>query len=218
MNTSPKIQASTVTSEIRPVPDPTVLTTQQIYTAIAALRDVMEVRLSAMDKAVQLLQEAANRRPTIGELEEQVEGRFRRIDTIFEERAVQSAALTAANLLAVQAALQAQKESLLAQKEAAAETLKSSGIAIAKAEVATNDSLRQLQTLFQTSMGALGTQLQDLKSRLDRGEGDHAGQREARGTDRTNHLDSRALVFSIVASVTALGIVLVGLLNFAKLH
>src|SRR3954467_2137747 len=83
--------APAVTTESRPVPDPTVLTTQQIYNAVASLRDVMDVRLCAMDKAVNLLQETANRKPTIGEVEgvhrTKIENLEKRLDHKYVETA-----------------------------------------------------------------------------------------------------------------------------------
>lgn len=178
-----------VTSESRPVPDPTVLTTQQIFNSIAALRDVIDVRLAGMDQAVDLLQQAANRKPTIGELEARFEEKFRAICMVLSERERRDAALVAANQTAV-----------------------------IKAEVATNDSLSQLQALFQSSIGGLNGQVQDLKSRLDRGEGGSVRERETRNDNRNTHLDSRSLVFSVVASVAAIGAVLLGILNFVHLQ
>jgi hypothetical protein len=156
-------------TEWRPVPDPTVLTTQQLSVAIAAQRDLFETRIEAMDTAVKLLQENANRSPTIGEVYARFEERFIRIDQSFVERDKRTDQLTLASSTAIAAALQA-------QKEAAGESQKSSSAAIAKAETATSESIKQLQVLFQTSIAALSTQILDVKSRLDKGEGQGVGR------------------------------------------
>jgi hypothetical protein len=42
--------------ESRPVPDPTVLTTEQLNREITSLKSVIETRLDGMDKAIELLQ------------------------------------------------------------------------------------------------------------------------------------------------------------------
>jgi len=204
--------------DMRPVPDPTVLTTQQLSVAIDSLRALFEVRLSGMDRAVDILQSMANRSPTIGEvvskyeeraqqidkiisfLMEQVKGRhaeiaeesknlreliegkfsvigtalkgmdavseqrFMRVDSQFIERDKRAEQLAAASALGLTTALSA-------QKEAAAETQKSSSAAIAKSEGSTAESIKQLQTLFQTTIAGLSAQVLDVKSRLDKGEG-----------------------------------------------
>src|SRR4051812_29940910 len=238
----PSSVAPGVTTESRPIPDPTVLTTQQIYNAVASLRDVMDVRLCAMDKAVQLLQETANRKPTIGEVEgvhrTKIENLEKRVDhkyvetaadlshlrdihgarmdgienlfkTQFEEREKRNRQMAEASTAAIGAALQA-------QRDAAFETQRSSGAAITKAEIATNDTLRQLQALFQTSINALNTQVQDLKSRIDRGEAGDVGKREATGDSRTQQLDARSLIFSVIAALLAGGAFMVALLNYVR--
>lgn len=65
--TAPPPQHRDGTSNV-PVPDPTTLTTQQLYRESTGLRDILETRLAAMDKALGLLQNAANKSPSIGEV------------------------------------------------------------------------------------------------------------------------------------------------------
>ena len=222
-------------TEWRPVPDPTELTTQQLATAISSQRDLFETRLEAMDKAVMVLQSMANRSPTIGEVYtkfnekfaaiEQLlsamdnisKERFLRIDQQFIERDKRTDQLTLASSTAIAAALQA-------QKEAAGETQKSSAAAIAKSETSTSESIKQLQALFQTSIGGLTTQLLDLKSRLDKGEGQGVGKvnatddyRYEQGVRRVETTDNRGLIFGIVGSVIGFGALLITLiLNIAR--
>src|SRR6185503_2831523 len=75
----------------RPIPDPTVLTTQQLQREVAALKEIIFTRLDANDKAVQLLHEDVTRVPTdtdkqIAHLKELHEEKFDSIDQQIKER------------------------------------------------------------------------------------------------------------------------------------
>lgn len=48
-----------VSFDRRPIPDPTVLTTQQLVREIAALKEIIGTRLDGMDKAIDLLHDSA---------------------------------------------------------------------------------------------------------------------------------------------------------------
>jgi hypothetical protein len=168
----------------RPDPDPTEATASQLKEAIRNLEARIQTRLDAMDKAQALFHEDLTRVPTsvdravlqlrellaerMNKIEEVSEQRFIRIDSGFTERDKRTDQLTLASSTAIAAALQA-------QKEAAGETQKSSALAIDKSEKSTIEALKQLQTLFQTAMSASTTQINDLKSRLDKGEGRTTG-------------------------------------------
>lgn len=95
------------------------------------------------------------------------------------------------------------ESSLQGQKDAAGETQKSSAAAISKAEKATSESITQLQTLFQTSIAGLSTQISDVKSRLDKGEGSGVGHRVAIEDNRIDKHDSSARMFAIIAMVVS---------------
>jgi hypothetical protein len=130
--------------------------------------------------------------------------RFLRIDSQLIERDKRSDQLSLSSSTAIATAM-------LVQKEAAAEVQKSSAVAIAKAEVATSDSIKQLQTLFQTSIAALNTQVQDIKSRLDKGEGIGTGRivavqdhRYERKDQREEERESKSMIFGVVG--TAIGL------------
>jgi hypothetical protein len=167
-----------------PAPNPALLLTDAIKDASGTLEEKIETRLNAMDKAVTILHDDYTRVPTlldravlnirelveekISKLSEVSSERFSGIAQQFVERDKRTDQLTLASSTAIAAALQA-------QKEAAGETQKSSSLAIAKSEASTAESIRQLQTLFQSSMAGLGAQLADVKSRLDKGEGHTKG-------------------------------------------
>jgi hypothetical protein len=77
--------------ESTPRPDPTILTTQQLLREVSMTRDVIETRLSGMDKAIELLQVATDKLPdkihqATARLQELHEEKFRSIQVQFEER------------------------------------------------------------------------------------------------------------------------------------
>lgn len=199
----------------RPVPDPTVMTTMQLTGAITAQRDLFETRLASIDKAIILLQDRANGSPTIGEVwtvhetkifsiekrldheiltdiqhlrdlhHDKIESLERAVHNRFIERDKRAEQLSAANVTAVNAAWLSQKE------------------AITKSEVATAESIKQLQTLFQTAISGLSTQVLDVKSRLDKGEGAGMGGRVALEDTRADKQDSSARMFAMIAIVVS---------------
>jgi len=98
---------------------------------------------------------------TLGEVSEE---RFKSIQNQFTLLKQATEQLDTANKTAIAAALQAQKES-------AGETQKSSQAAIAKSETSTSEAIKALRTTFDVAIGGLTDRYNDIKSRLDRGEG-----------------------------------------------
>lgn len=90
--------------------------------------------------------------------------RFQGVQTQFTLLKQATEQLDLANKTAIAAALQAQKES-------AGETQKSSQAAIAKSEASTSEAIRTLTATFQQQFSGTTDRINDLKSRLDRGEG-----------------------------------------------
>jgi hypothetical protein len=153
-------------------------------------RDNMEIvstRLNAMDKAMELLHDQQESRQTVidttvsqlrslhdekfqsiganlDERDKRLEQRFISIDTQFAERDKRTEQLSLADKTAIAAALQA-------QKEAAGATNESNGAALAKME---NNFTKQIEAgqINLTLMSRnLEDKMNDLKSRMDRGEG-----------------------------------------------
>jgi len=148
----------------KPVPDPTVLTTQQLLRELASVKEFFTARLDAMDKAIILLQDTANRSPTINEVHLETKEKFRSIATQFAERDTRTEQTSRDSKVAVDAALQA-------AKEAVAEQNKSSALAIAKSEVSTTKQIDQLGLTIQTMTGGLNDKIDDVKERLTSIEG-----------------------------------------------
>lgn len=171
------------TQAIRPDPDPTLLTTEALRREISNLKERIDILLQSNDKAIALVQVATD--AAVGNLHKLILAnietlasvtaqRFEGIAIQFAERDKRTEQLSLADKTAIAAALQAQKEAAGAQNE-------SNAASVTKQEAAFTKLLDQNQALFQTSMSALTTQINDLKSRLDTGEGQTKGKGDTWG-------------------------------------
>jgi|SRR6476660_4730807 len=154
--------------------------------AVILIRSIIETRLDGMDKAIRLLQDTADKFPA--RIDEKITGlrsvhderfaafndatteKFKSIETQFAERDVRTEQAAGAVKIAVDAALQA-------QKEAVGEQNKSSATAIAKSESATTKQIDQLSILIQSNTKAFDDKIGDVKDRLTRIEGTGQGGR-----------------------------------------
>lgn len=198
----PLIAPAPGTGDIRPVPDPTVLTTQQLLSAISAVREVIETRLAGMDKAIDLLQGHNDKlRPMImALLDEKVnhlqalhEEKFAGIQVQFKERDTRSERESRDNKVAVDAAFAAQKEAAARQDEANAK-------AIDKSERATTETIKTNQELTKAATDNLTKDVDSLKLAVNAIQAAGIGQAKAQDT---GHASSTLLV-SIVAAVIGL--------------
>jgi uncharacterized coiled-coil protein SlyX len=167
----------------RPVPDPTVLTTEALLRAVAGERDyvdgriaVLEERLDAIDRATRLLNETVNRVPTdvqkeVGHLSGLFDEKFHSVDKQFLERDTRAERESRDNKVAVDAAF-------AAQKEAAAKQDESNAKAIEKSERATTETISKLDGLFKTRTDAQADKIDDLKDRLTSVEQQRIGRTE----------------------------------------
>lgn len=148
----------------RPQADPSLITTQVIWREIAALKELFEARLDGMDKAVVILQDIANRSPSVNEVYLQHEEKFNGIQTQFRERDVRVEQTARDTKTAVDAALAAQEKAVGKQNETFA-------AATSKSESAFTKQIDQQAELLRTEVKGLVTQIDELKNRLNRGEG-----------------------------------------------
>jgi hypothetical protein len=135
---------------------------QAIDATVNQLRSLHDERFNSIgtqfterDRRVEQLKEAADTTN---------EERFKSIQTQFTLLKQATEQLDVANKTAIAAALQAQKES-------AGETQKTSQAAIAKSETSTSEAIKALTTTFNVAISALTDRYNDLKGRMDRGEG-----------------------------------------------
>jgi hypothetical protein len=187
--------ADVLQKESRPVPDPTALTTAQLLREIANTREIIETRISGMDRAIELLQRINDGFPAlmdakVGKLKEVHEEKFNSISTQFTERDKRTEQLSLADKTAIAAALQAQKEAAGAQNE-------SNTAANVKTETNFAKLIDQGQALLLEVRRNTEAQINDLKSRMDKGEGHSKGIGDGWGY----LVGAVGLVWGIVATI-----------------
>jgi hypothetical protein len=199
--------------DIRPIPDPTALTTEQLRREIAAVteifraqlelantntvasRRIIETRLDAMDKATIEFTANLNRVPT--SLDREID----KLNKLFAEKfmsvdiQVQAAKEGVANQfkerdtrteqlsLADKTAIVA---ALQAQKEAAGAQNISNAAAITKSEAGFTKEIDGIKLLLVSNKDALNAQIVDLIARLNRSEAAVSNTREVRTDSRLN--------------------------------
>jgi hypothetical protein len=206
----------------RPVPDPTLLTTQQLYREVAALRELFETRLNGYDKAIVVLQDIASSQPTPGivmaavqalekqtsfetralkELHESQFGeKFSSIETQFRERDTRAEQTAKDNKTSIDAALQA-------AKEAVSEQNKSNTLAIDKSEAAFTKQIDQIGTLIATTVSAIDGKINDMKERITTIESHGTGALDQRTENRNafgyvvGGIGFVVALFSIIGSI-----------------
>ena len=169
------------------IADPSFLTTQALMREVNGLKELIAIRIEALDRATTLLQEASNRGPGVSVIEERVNSlvkltdekfasvqatqseKFESIQIQFRERDTRTEQTSRDAKTAVDAALQA-------AKEAVGEQNKSGALAIAKSEASTIKQIDQIAILLQNVNKASDDKISDLKDRLTMIEGRSGGQ------------------------------------------
>lgn len=152
---------------------------------VGLVRSIIETRLNGNDQAIKLLQDTADRFPgridekiralrevhdqKFASIEDATDEKFSSIQTQFTERDVRTEQAAGAVKIAVDAALQA-------QKEAAGEQNRSNTLAQTKSETATTKQIDQLGNLIQTMSKAIDDKFGDVKDRITRIEGSGEGR------------------------------------------
>jgi hypothetical protein len=201
----------------RPIPDPTTLTTEQLRRELSALREILTARLDAMDRATALLSETVNRTPTVIQTEishvrELTEEKFSDVARISEERlngiALQFAERDVRTDQAAKSSKDALDAALQAAKELVAANNDSASAAAVKTETSFTKQIDQIGTIISTLEKALDARITELKERIDRGEGSTAGSAGTRTEQRLN--------MNTVVAVLAL--LLSAVIVFAAIH
>ena len=104
-----------------PGPYPSALTTEQLMLGLKNLRELLETRINAVEEAAHLRYDDLRRVPTetdrqVTNLKEFTNEKLTSVQKQFEERDIRGQAAGEATELAVNAALQAQKEAAIDRK------------------------------------------------------------------------------------------------------
>jgi len=193
--------------DVRPVPDPTVLTTAALMQAISSLKEVIYTRLEGMDRAIVLFDgtvmrmtvETDKKLTHLRELVfERIEGDRNGINQRFVERDVRVEQTARDTKVAVDAALAAQKEMGNKQTDSFAQS-------IAKSEAATSKQIDQLGQLLSTTNTATDGKIADIKERLTRIEGEGKGVRQAEVQQQTSNMSVVSIVGLVLGTLIGIG-------------
>lgn len=174
--------------DIRPVPDPTSLTTEALQRAIGSLQGLITLQMThesesreAADIAIQAFSE-------------------RELELIERQRVEQK--------LDTKAAVDA---ALAAAKEAVKEQTTASGLSISKSENATNEQIKQLNVTFSTAISGVDRTINDWKDRVTSAEQSLATH-VAAGSEREKATDKiQPWVFGIIMALVAVVSVIIQL-------
>lgn len=148
--------------DLRPIPDPSTLTTAQINREIAALREILEARLGGMDARFVQLHVEFDKVPfsvekIVQKLQDLHEEKFKSIQTQFTERDTRTEQTSRDSKVAVDAALSAAKEAVSAQTIASQRE-------ILKSETATTKQIDSIVSLIQTMTKASDEKIDSIKN------------------------------------------------------
>jgi hypothetical protein len=168
-----------------PVFDPTERTMQQVLRDVAASREIIEARIDGIqnnletrlqerEKAIELLQHAANRIPElvsqdVKHLQLLHEEKFSSIRNLLAEKDARSEESSRESKVAIAAALQAAKEAVLAQNE-------SNTRAIDKSEAEFTKQIAGINFLVGAMGKSIDDKIDDIKSRVQSIESQKKGQ------------------------------------------
>jgi hypothetical protein len=128
------------------------------------------------------------------QLQELHDEKFNSIQKQFTERDTRTEQTYKDSKVAVDAALQAAKETVGEQNRSAA-------LSIAKSETSTNKQIDQLGVLITTTVQGLNDKIDDLKERLTRLEGHTAGSKDTSTDWRTVLLPFACLILGAILSL-----------------
>jgi cobalamin biosynthesis Mg chelatase CobN len=184
----------------RPVPDPTVLTTEQLLREISSLRsyidgkfEVIQERLNGVDKATVLREENfKNFRSRVDEKVQHLTDlraeQFKTVEVRFKERAEH-----------------AERETRI-KKEAAAQQEAATTKAIDKSERNTADTIKTNQELSKTTTDALTKGLDELKLKVSAIESMKLGASEQKTETQASVGTIAAIIGSALALIAALAV------------
>jgi multidrug efflux pump subunit AcrB len=205
------------TGDWRPRPDPSKLTTEQLYREVASidgkiagLKEIVFTRLSGMDKALDLSTEGLNRQPTaidkaVDHLKDALSARMNGMDALreqkFAEIQMQFHEQSRRFDVTTQASKEAVEKALASAKEAIAEQNRASDLATTKSETNFTKQIDQQGTIIQNQAKNNDVQVGDIKERLNKLEGMALGKFDTEKAHRDNTSLYIALIAALIAAI-----------------
>jgi len=149
----------------RPDPDPTLLTTQALLREIGSLKELFDARFKSMEGTVDLMQTAIDRMhikidEKVQNLKDLTDEKFSGVDKRFSEARYLTEQTSRNDKLALDAALQAQKEDVGKQNDS------------------NNASISKTEVLFTKQIDGLNDKIDDIKSRFIANDSQSKGKSE----------------------------------------
>lgn len=194
--------------------DPTALTTAALDKALSALKELVNVQITGLEKIQTIQQEALNAIETaitkqVLHLEALHAEKFSGVEKQFLERDKRTEQLAIVANTAISAALQAAKEAVGKQQEATNE-------ATQKAELSTTKQIDGLGALINTNNRSIELQINDMKERLTRIEGLGAGADKNTAQSQASGGYIVAIVGSVVGALILAVAVAALIVSFMK--
>jgi hypothetical protein len=186
-------------TDVRPIPDPTALTTQASKDLEAMMRNLIKTEIEHQDSLFaekligaqsQLAERMTGTTRTFSE-------KLSRIEAQFEMLSERTAEQKKDTKDALDAALAAQKEAVAAQTA-------SSEKSITKSETATIERIKAVETLLSASSRASDDKIDDLKNRIIAIEAAKLGNVETATAHRDAGTDTRAIIAIAITVIFAL--------------
>jgi len=187
-----------------PRADPTPVAWEQIRREVMGLRELVETRLGAMDKATELLADTVGKVPSetdkaIEHLKSLHDEKFHSIQTQFTERDVRAERESRDNKIAVDAAFAAAKEQVNSQNIA-------NNDSIAKTEASTTKQIDGISAQMLAGQKATDDKINDIKEQL-------AGGRGRRDQEIVTRSGNQWATTTALGVIVALAIVVSGILG-----
>ncbi len=181
--------------QLKPTPDPTVLTTEQLQREVSTINRELELRKASSLREMLSLEELV--KTLINGLDHVMSEKFVSIATTFELIEKQRVEQKKDTKDAVDAALTAQKEAVKEQTTAF-------GLATAKSEAAMTEQLKQLNATFTAAIKGVTDLLNDTKDRISKMEAMRLGGEGAVNNRRADTAIMIASVGGLVAAGSAI--------------
>lgn len=185
--------------DLRPIPDPTILTTQAQKASIEALREIIETRFEAMDIAIKFQQDNI-----LDKIPLQIKERISQLQELHEEKFLSISNQFTLRDVAVAAALKAAQEAVFAQQVANKEANSKMEVGFVKQIDSSRELLNEVRSTSDGKIEDIKTRLSSLDSRLTTIESNKIGMIET----KKGFSDNTSIIIGVIALLISITSVL----------